>query len=158
MPATDVMIDAVDPALQDREEPFNGVGMCLAAHVLIAPMLDDYSERLNNARESCDVDQPMDQTARQKYREEFVCLRRCTDTDDDQCGKEFDERHTTLETEREAVARRADGGRPDRCGVLDAVKGFRRLKGHKAMPQLVAALRARDQRHGLAMEVNVASS
>lgn len=27
--------------------------------------------------------------------------------------------------------------------VLEAVKGFRRLKGHKAMPQLVAALRTR---------------
>jgi putative transposase len=36
------------------------------------------------------------------------------------------------------------------AGVLEAVKGFRRLKGYKAMPQLVAALRARDQRLGLA--------
>jgi transposase-like protein len=35
------------------------------------------------------------------------------------------------------------------AGVLEAVKGFRRLKGHKAMPQLVAALRARDQQLGL---------
>jgi putative transposase len=34
------------------------------------------------------------------------------------------------------------------AGVLEAVKGFRRLKGHKAMPQLVAALRARDQQLG----------
>ena len=43
------------------------------------------------------------------------------------------------------------------AGVLDAVKGFRRLKGHKAMPQLVAALRARDQQLGLAVAVeNVA--
>ncbi len=31
------------------------------------------------------------------------------------------------------------------AGVLEAVKGFRRVKGHKEMPQLVAALRARDQ-------------
>jgi putative transposase len=35
------------------------------------------------------------------------------------------------------------------AGVLEAVKGFRRLKGYKAMPQLVAALRARDQQFGL---------
>src|SRR5438552_14265967 len=43
------------------------------------------------------------------------------------------------------------------AGVLEAVKGFRRLKGHKAMPQLVAALRARDQQLGLAVNVeNVA--
>jgi putative transposase len=43
------------------------------------------------------------------------------------------------------------------AGVLEAVKGFRRLKGHKAMPHLVAALRARDQQLGLAVDVeNVA--
>ena len=43
------------------------------------------------------------------------------------------------------------------AGVLEAVKGFRRLKGHKAMPQLVAALRARDQQLGLTRDVqNVA--
>jgi putative transposase len=43
------------------------------------------------------------------------------------------------------------------AGVLEAVKGFRRLKGHKAMPQLVAALRTRDQQLGLIVEVeNVA--
>jgi transposase-like protein len=35
------------------------------------------------------------------------------------------------------------------AGVLEAVKGFRRLKGHKAMPQLIAALRARDQQLGI---------
>lgn len=35
------------------------------------------------------------------------------------------------------------------AGVLEAVKGFRRLKRHKAMPQLVAALRARDRQLGL---------
>jgi len=39
------------------------------------------------------------------------------------------------------------------AGVLEAVKGFRRLKGHKAMPQLVAALRARDQQLGLVVDV-----
>jgi len=39
------------------------------------------------------------------------------------------------------------------AGVLEAVKGFRRLKGHKAMPQLVAALRARDQQLGLVRDV-----
>ena len=43
------------------------------------------------------------------------------------------------------------------AGVLEAVKGFRRLKGHKAMPHLVAALRARDQQLGLVVDVeNVA--
>jgi transposase-like protein len=35
------------------------------------------------------------------------------------------------------------------AGVLEAAKGFRRLKGHKDMPTLVAALRARDQQLGL---------
>lgn len=35
------------------------------------------------------------------------------------------------------------------AAVLEAVKGFRRLKGHKDMPKLVAALRARDQQLGL---------
>jgi transposase-like protein len=33
-------------------------------------------------------------------------------------------------------------------GVLEAVKGFRRVKGHKEMPKLVAALRRRDQQLG----------
>jgi putative transposase len=43
------------------------------------------------------------------------------------------------------------------AGVLEAVKGFRRLKGHKAMPQLVAALRAHDQKLGISEAVeNVA--
>jgi len=42
-------------------------------------------------------------------------------------------------------------------GVLEAVKGFRRLKGHKEMPKLVAALRMRDQQLGLVkQEVKVA--
>ena len=40
------------------------------------------------------------------------------------------------------------------AGVLEAVKGFRRLKGHGDMPRLVAALRARDQQLGLAMAVD----
>jgi transposase-like protein len=35
------------------------------------------------------------------------------------------------------------------AGILEAAKGFRRLKGHKEMPTLVAALRARDQQLGL---------
>jgi transposase-like protein len=35
------------------------------------------------------------------------------------------------------------------AGVLEAVKGFRRVKGHKEMPKLVAALRARDQQLGV---------
>jgi putative transposase len=43
------------------------------------------------------------------------------------------------------------------AAVLEAVKGFRRLKGHKDMPKLVAALRARDQQLGIAVSVeNVA--
>ena len=35
------------------------------------------------------------------------------------------------------------------AGVLEAVKGFRRLKGHRDMLTLVATLRARDQQLGL---------
>jgi putative transposase len=43
------------------------------------------------------------------------------------------------------------------AAVLEAVKGFRRLKGHKDMPKLVAALRARDQHLGIGESaVNVA--
>ena len=43
------------------------------------------------------------------------------------------------------------------AAVLDAVKGFRRLKGLKDMPKLVAALRTRDQQLGIAVSVeNVA--
>ena len=38
------------------------------------------------------------------------------------------------------------------AGVLEAVKGFRRLKGHKEMPKLIAALRARDQQLGLVVQ------
>ena len=45
------------------------------------------------------------------------------------------------------VARR--GQLLGKAGVLEAVKGFRRLKGCTDMPRLVAALRARDQRLGL---------
>jgi transposase-like protein len=39
------------------------------------------------------------------------------------------------------------------AGVLEAVRGFRRLKGHADMPKLVAALRARDQQLGIADSV-----
>ena len=43
------------------------------------------------------------------------------------------------------------------AGVLEAVKGFRRLNGCGDMPRLVTALRARDQRLGLGVsETNVA--
>ncbi|MBM3466026.1 MAG: hypothetical protein FJX76_28390 [Armatimonadetes bacterium] len=43
------------------------------------------------------------------------------------------------------------------AGVLEAVKGFRRVKGHREMPKLVAALRTRDQQLGLVTaEENVA--
>jgi hypothetical protein len=35
------------------------------------------------------------------------------------------------------------------AGILEAVKGFRRLKGYADMPMLVAALRARDRQLGL---------
>ena len=43
------------------------------------------------------------------------------------------------------------------AGLLEAVKGFRRLKGCADMPKLIAALRARDQQFGLTESVaNVA--
>ena len=43
------------------------------------------------------------------------------------------------------------------AAILEAVKGFRRLKGHRDMPQLVAALRAGDQQLGIVVSVeNVA--
>jgi putative transposase len=38
------------------------------------------------------------------------------------------------------------------AGVLEAVKGFRRLRGYKEMPKLIAALRARDQQLGLVVQ------
>lgn len=37
------------------------------------------------------------------------------------------------------------------AGILEAVKGFRRLKGYADMPMLVAALRARDRQLGLSV-------
>ena len=37
------------------------------------------------------------------------------------------------------------------AGVLEAVKGFRRVKGYADMPMLVAALRTRDRQLGLAV-------
>jgi putative transposase len=37
------------------------------------------------------------------------------------------------------------------AGILEAVKGFRRVKGYADMPMLVAALRARDRQLGLAV-------
>ena len=43
------------------------------------------------------------------------------------------------------------------AGVLEAVKGVRRVKGCADMPRLVTALRARDQRLGIGGSVaNVA--
>ena len=43
------------------------------------------------------------------------------------------------------------------AAMLEAVKGFRRLKGHKDMPKLLAGLRARDQQLRIAVSVeNVA--
>ena len=43
------------------------------------------------------------------------------------------------------------------AAILEAVKGFRRLKGHGDMPKLLASLRARDQQLGIAVSVeNVA--
>jgi transposase-like protein len=39
------------------------------------------------------------------------------------------------------------------AAILEAVKGFRRLKGHKDMPKLLAGLRARDQQLGIAVSV-----
>jgi len=39
------------------------------------------------------------------------------------------------------------------AAVLEAVKGFRRLKGHKDMPKLVATVRARDQQLGITVSV-----
>ena len=40
------------------------------------------------------------------------------------------------------------------AAVLEAVQGFRRLKGHKDMPTLVAALRARDQQLGITLSAS----
>ena len=41
------------------------------------------------------------------------------------------------------------------AAVLEAVKGFRRPKGYKDMPKLVAALRARDQQLGIVSVENI---
>jgi hypothetical protein len=40
------------------------------------------------------------------------------------------------------------------AAVLEAAKGFRRLKGHEDMLTLVAALRARDQQFGITVSVS----
>jgi hypothetical protein len=42
------------------------------------------------------------------------------------------------------------------AGVLEAVKGFRRLKGKSAMPSLIAYLVNRDRQLGLARETKAA--
>jgi hypothetical protein len=45
------------------------------------------------------------------------------------------------------------------AAVLEAVKRFRRLKGHKDVPTLVAALRERDQQLGITLSAsNVAQN
>jgi hypothetical protein len=63
----------------------------------------------------------------------------------------------SCKAECETVAWRPNGAAVDRSAVLEAVKGFRRLKGHKDMPKLVAALRVRDQQLGIVVSVqNVA--
>jgi len=69
--------------------------------------------------------------------------------DHDQRRRESDQPHATREAQRQAVAGWQDDAALGRGGVLEAVKGFRRLKGHRDMPTLVATLRARDQRLGL---------
>jgi len=40
------------------------------------------------------------------------------------------------------------------AGILQTLRGFRRLKGHTAVPQFVAAVRARDQQIGLVGDVD----
>jgi putative transposase len=40
------------------------------------------------------------------------------------------------------------------AAVLEAVKGFRRLKGHQDIPTLVAALRGRDQQRGITLSAS----
>ena len=56
-----------------------------------------------------------------------------------------------------AVTGGPDGAALVAAGVLEAVKGFRRLKGHADMPKLVAALLARDQQLGFTVSTeNVA--
>ena len=42
------------------------------------------------------------------------------------------------------------------AGVLEAVTGFRRVKGFKDIPRLVAALRAREEQLGFISVENVA--
>ena len=41
--------------------------------------------------------------------------------------------------------------------LLEASKGFRRLRGHAGMPKLVAALRERNARLGLVVDTMVAA-
>jgi len=67
----------------------------------------------------------------------------------------------TREFARPGTPHRSQSARDPRCleslaevrgvaaGVLEAVKGFRRLQGHADMSKLVAARRARDQQLGL---------
>jgi hypothetical protein len=44
------------------------------------------------------------------------------------------------------------------AGILEAVKGFRRLKGYAGMPTLVNAWRARDRQLGLVTAEAIAGS
>ena len=130
-----------------------------------------------------DVDQPMDQTARQKYRGEFVAspARRATEKAilgaAESVREGLDETLTVLTLKLSPRLRRSLATtnaaesllsrtrhvkrnvkrwrsgqlmlRWVAAGVLEAVKGFRRVKGYADMPTLVAALRARDRQLGL---------
>ena len=46
----DVLVDAVNAALEDREIAFNGVGVDVAANVFLTPMVDGADARQNSSR------------------------------------------------------------------------------------------------------------
>ena len=56
--------------------------------------------------------------------------------------REHDGHHPPRLPQREALARCRDGAALDRRGMLEAAKGFRRLKAYKHLPVLRAALAA----------------
>ena len=54
---------------------------------------------------------------------------------------------TLSRSQREAMAKRRHGAALAAAGMLEAAKGFRRLKAHKHLPALRAALTAHQAEH-----------
>jgi hypothetical protein len=64
-----------------------------------------------------------------------------------QCDREHDGDSASRQSQREALAHAAMALRWTAAGMLEATKGFRRLKAHKYLPVLRAALAAHQSKY-----------